>query len=96
MCPRKAQLFPQVVSRTILLRPHGVSLIVFARCHICPLKYDVDISEASAVKSYLSFLGTTYSGKYNATGRAYPDVSSMGENVQVYVDKSVESVAGTR
>lgn len=93
MYPKKAQLFPLVVSQTTLLRPHGVSPVIFSRPHIYTLKHD--IAEASAVKSYLSFLGTTYSGKYNATGRAYPDVSSMGENVQVYVDKSVESVAGT-
>ncbi|KAF8322236.1 subtilisin-like protein [Clavulina sp. PMI_390] len=50
--------------------------------------------QASAVSKYLTFLGTTYSGKYNASGRAYPDVSSIGYDVQVYVDKSVESVDG--
>lgn len=52
-------------------------------------------TESTAVATYLKFLGTTYSGKYNATGRAYPDVSSMGMNVEVYVDKQLEPVDGT-
>lgn len=46
------------------------------------------------MNTYFDFLGTRYSTRYNASGRAYPDVASMGENVQVYVDKSVEGVAG--
>ncbi|KAF7986027.1 hypothetical protein HWV62_41376 [Athelia sp. TMB] len=51
--------------------------------------------QASAVSGYLNILGTEYAGKYNKTGRAYPDVSAQGENVQVYVDGSLEPVAGT-
>ncbi|KAB5591885.1 Tripeptidyl-peptidase I [Ceratobasidium theobromae] len=32
----------------------------------------------SAVTTFLSSLGTTYSGMYNATGRGFPDVSAQG------------------
>lgn len=47
------------------------------------------------MNTYFDFLGSLYSTRYNASGRAYPDVSSIGEDVQVYVDKSVESIGGT-
>ena len=36
-----------------------------------------------AVSSYLSFLGDTYEGLYNATGRGFPDVSSQGANFMI-------------
>ncbi|CCM03028.1 uncharacterized protein FIBRA_05145 [Fibroporia radiculosa] len=32
----------------------------------------------SAVETYLEYLGNTYSGLYNASGRGYPDVSAQG------------------
>ncbi|KZP17323.1 subtilisin-like protein, partial [Athelia psychrophila] len=51
--------------------------------------------QADDVAGYLKTLGTEYSGKYNKTGRAYPDVAAQGEKVQVYVDGKVEPVAGT-
>jgi hypothetical protein len=34
--------------------------------------------QTSAVATYLTALGTTNAGKFNKTGRAYPDVSTQG------------------
>lgn len=51
--------------------------------------------QATAVSTYLTALGTTNSGKFNTSGRAFPDVSAQGQNVQIVVDKVTESVAGT-
>ena len=51
--------------------------------------------QASAVAGYLKILGSTYSGKYNASGRAYPDVSAQGKAVAIYVDGSPTTVDGT-
>ena len=34
-------------------------------------------------------------GKYNASGRAYPDVSAIGVDVQVVIDGEIVSVNGT-
>ncbi|KZP17031.1 family S53 protease [Athelia psychrophila] len=45
--------------------------------------------QADDVAGYLEILGTEYSGKYNRTGRAYPDVSAQGVNVQVYVNGTI-------
>ncbi|KAF8952094.1 family S53 protease-like protein [Flammula alnicola] len=51
--------------------------------------------QASAVSSYLAALGSTNSGKFNRTGRGFPDVSAQGENVEIVVDKMAGIVAGT-
>ena len=51
--------------------------------------------QSSAVSTYLSALGSTNSGKYNASGRGYPDVSTQGVNFEIVVDGSVEGVDGT-
>ena len=51
--------------------------------------------QASAVAGYLKILGSTYAGKYNASGRAYPDVSAQGKAVAIYVDGSPTTVDGT-
>ncbi|KAF9814027.1 hypothetical protein IEO21_05330 [Rhodonia placenta] len=51
--------------------------------------------QQSAVSGYLSYLGDTYSGRYNASGRGYPDVSAQGENFNIVLDQDVESVSGT-
>ncbi|KZV66822.1 subtilisin-like protein [Peniophora sp. CONT] len=51
--------------------------------------------QASAVKAYLTKLGSTNAGKFNVSGRAYPDVSAIGEDVQVVVNGRTESVGGT-
>ncbi|KZT58500.1 subtilisin-like protein [Calocera cornea HHB12733] len=51
--------------------------------------------QASAVASFLSTLGSEYTGLYNASGRAYPDVSAQGENFLIYVGGYPGSVDGT-
>ena len=51
--------------------------------------------QTSVVSSYLTALGTTNSGKFNRTGRAFPDVSAQGENVEIVVGGSTGTVAGT-
>ncbi|KZO99708.1 subtilisin-like protein [Calocera viscosa TUFC12733] len=51
--------------------------------------------QASAVASFLSTLGNEYSGLYNASGRAYPDVSAQGENFIIYVSGAPGQVDGT-
>jgi tripeptidyl-peptidase-1 len=51
--------------------------------------------QSAAVSSYLTGLGTTNAGKFNTSGRGYPDVSAQGEDVQIVVDGKTESVAGT-
>lgn len=51
--------------------------------------------QATAVKSYLSSIGSTDSGKFNTSGRAYPDVSAIGVNLEIFVDGEQESVDGT-
>jgi tripeptidyl-peptidase-1 len=37
--------------------------------------------QESAVNSYVTSLGSTYQGRYNSSGRGYPDVSAQGENI---------------
>ncbi|KAI0806616.1 family S53 protease [Fomes fomentarius] len=51
--------------------------------------------QADAVSSYLSALGSTNSGKFNKTGRAFPDISTQGVDFEVVIDGSVEGVSGT-
>ncbi|KAG6826949.1 hypothetical protein H0H92_013786 [Tricholoma furcatifolium] len=51
--------------------------------------------QRSAVSTFLTGLGSTYSGLYNASGRAYPDVSAQGESFRVIIGGSLESVSGT-
>ena len=51
--------------------------------------------QSDAVSAYLSELGDTNSGLYNASGRAFPDVSAIGEDVLIVVAGSESLVAGT-
>ncbi|KAF9480338.1 family S53 protease-like protein [Pholiota conissans] len=51
--------------------------------------------QSSSVSTYLTALGSTNSGKFNTSGRAFPDVSAQGQNVQIVLEGSKESVAGT-
>lgn len=51
--------------------------------------------QASAVKSYLSSLGETYTGQYNTSGRAYPDVAAIGVDVDIILDNGVDTLEGT-
>ena len=51
--------------------------------------------QSTAVSTYLTALGSTYKGRYNASGRAFPDVSAQGVNYAVIQDNSTQSVYGT-
>lgn len=43
----------------------------------------------------MSALGTQFSGLYNTTGRGYPDVAAMGNNIEIVVAGKGGLVAGT-
>ena len=51
--------------------------------------------QSSVVSSFLTKLGNTNSGKFNKSGRAFPDVSAQGENVEIFVGGESGTVAGT-
>ncbi|KAH9940518.1 family S53 protease-like protein [Epithele typhae] len=51
--------------------------------------------QSSAVSTFLTALGSTNSGKFNTTGRAFPDVSAQGENVEIAWDAQFGTVDGT-
>ncbi|KAJ7580208.1 subtilisin-like protein [Mycena floridula] len=51
--------------------------------------------QADAVNAYLTKLGSTNAGKFNRTGRAYPDVAAIGQRVEIVVSGSKGLVAGT-
>jgi hypothetical protein len=57
--------------------------------------FDIPSYQASAVASYKTSLGSTYSGKFNTTGRGYPDVAAFGENVYIVYGGQTGAVAGT-
>ncbi|EIW76284.1 tripeptidyl peptidase A [Coniophora puteana RWD-64-598 SS2] len=48
-----------------------------------------------AVSAFLTGLGDTYAGLYNASGRAYPDVSAQGVNFDIVLGGSHTGVSGT-
>jgi tripeptidyl-peptidase-1 len=51
--------------------------------------------QTASVTPFLTALGTKFSGLFNPTGRAYPDVAAAAEGFQVVIGGRVESVAGT-
>jgi tripeptidyl-peptidase-1 len=51
--------------------------------------------QTSQVKAYLTSIGTQYSGKYNASGRGFPDVAAQAESVAIYNEGSATPVDGT-
>ena len=51
--------------------------------------------QSTAVSSYLTALGSTNSGKFNTSGRGFPDVAAQGENVEIVVGGRTGTVAGT-
>ncbi|KAJ7739343.1 family S53 protease [Mycena metata] len=51
--------------------------------------------QSADVASYLTTLGTTNSGKFNRTGRGFPDVSAQGENFEIAWDDELGTVDGT-
>lgn len=48
--------------------------------------------QSSQVSSYISSLGSTYSGLYNSTGRGYPDLSAYGITATVFNNTLIESL----
>ncbi|KAI8870009.1 putative protease S8 tripeptidyl peptidase I [Ramicandelaber brevisporus] len=51
--------------------------------------------QAGAVDSYLASLGGQFSGLYNASGRAYPDVAAQGTNGVGFIKGQESAVQGT-
>ncbi|KAI0321293.1 family S53 protease [Amylostereum chailletii] len=51
--------------------------------------------QSAAVTAYLDTLGITDSGLYNASGRAFPDVSALGVDVTIVVNGETGTVEGT-
>ncbi len=51
--------------------------------------------QTSAVSGYLATLGNTNSGKFNRSGRAFPDVAAIGDNVEIVFQQESGLVAGT-
>lgn len=51
--------------------------------------------QSAAVNSYLTSLGATNSGKFNTSGRAYPDVSAIGTNVEIVSNGGFYLATGT-
>ena len=47
------------------------------------------------MQSYITSLGSTYSGLYNKTGRGFPDVSAQGVDFIIFNKGSSELVSGT-
>ncbi|KAF9034002.1 family S53 protease [Hymenopellis radicata] len=54
-----------------------------------PSYQDADVS------AYLTTLGSTYSGKYNASGRGFPDIAAQGQRVEIFYRGSAGLVSGT-
>ena len=57
--------------------------------------YSAPSYQSSQTNAYVTALGDTYSGLYNAAGRGIPDVAAQAENFQIVQDGSTNSVAGT-
>ncbi|KAK0457859.1 peptidase S8/S53 domain-containing protein [Desarmillaria tabescens] len=51
--------------------------------------------QADVVAEYVSDLGSRYSGLYNTSGRAYPDLAAQGTRFSVILSGSTISVGGT-
>ncbi|KIJ31470.1 hypothetical protein M422DRAFT_266848 [Sphaerobolus stellatus SS14] len=51
--------------------------------------------QTNAVKNYLSTLGETNSGLFNASGRGFPDVSAVGQSIVIVDNAEAELVDGT-
>ena len=47
------------------------------------------------MEAYLATLGNTYSGRYTSTGRAFPDIAAMGDNVAIVYQGGTYLVGGT-
>ena len=57
--------------------------------------FDIPSYQSSAVSSFLSAIGSTNSGKFNASGRGFPDVAAIGVDVEIVSGGSTGTVDGT-
>ncbi|KIJ29336.1 hypothetical protein M422DRAFT_188615 [Sphaerobolus stellatus SS14] len=51
--------------------------------------------QTTAVAAFLKTLGSTNAGKFNTTGRAFPDIAAQGENVAIFDGGEEGTVDGT-
>jgi len=51
--------------------------------------------QTSTVASFVSKMGGTYGGLFNATGRAFPDISAQGTNIPIVFNQELGLVGGT-
>ncbi|KAH8108267.1 family S53 protease-like protein [Phellopilus nigrolimitatus] len=51
--------------------------------------------QASAVSSFLAAQGSTNNGRFNTSGRAFPDVAAQGVNVEIVVGGKTQTIWGT-
>ncbi|EMD37174.1 hypothetical protein CERSUDRAFT_137710, partial [Gelatoporia subvermispora B] len=51
--------------------------------------------QSCEVSNYLASLGSTNSGRFNRTGRAYPDISAQGADVVIVLQGETGTVSGT-
>lgn len=51
--------------------------------------------QTAAQAAYLNNLGSNYTGKFNTSGRGFPDVAAAGTNYVIVVDDEVGTVEGT-
>jgi tripeptidyl-peptidase I len=51
--------------------------------------------QSSVVSAYLTKLGNTNSGKFNRSGRAFPDIAAQGDNVEIIFQQQAGLVGGT-
>ncbi len=49
----------------------------------------------TAVTAYLDSIGTEYSGLYNSSGRAIPDIAALGLDLEIVLNAEGELVYGT-
>ncbi|CDO76407.1 hypothetical protein BN946_scf184937.g21 [Trametes cinnabarina] len=57
--------------------------------------FDQPAYQANAVNTFLNALGSTNAGKFNPSGRAFPDISAQGEDVEIVFQGQFGEVAGT-
>ena len=51
--------------------------------------------QSAAVANYLKVIGTKDQGKYNASGRAFPDIAAQAQNYAVVISGQTQGVSGT-
>ncbi|KAH9059257.1 subtilisin-like protein [Lactarius vividus] len=57
--------------------------------------FDTPSYQTIAKAAYLTKLGSTYAGRFNTSGRGFPDVGATGTNLQIVSSGYVMSVEGT-